>query len=51
MSRMTDLTASLYVARQCADIHCRKCRTRARWNRRKAWRTSKKTVSRNTGRK
>ena len=30
---------------------CRKCSARARWHRRKAWRSSKKSVSYRTGKK
>ena len=26
------------TSRHCANIHCRKCRARVRWYRRKAWR-------------
>jgi hypothetical protein len=37
--------------RHCADTRCRKCRARARWNRRKARRDGKNPVRRNTGRK
>jgi hypothetical protein len=35
----------------CPDTHCRKCRARARWNRRKVRHDSKNRVRRNTGRK
>ncbi len=51
MSRATDLTAAVSAARHCADICCRKCRARARWNRRRAWRTRTSTARRKTGRK
>jgi len=37
--------------RHCAGISCRKCRARARWNRRKARHEGKNPVRRNTGRK
>jgi hypothetical protein len=38
------------AARHCADIRCRKCRARARWNRRKARHGGRNPV-RNTRRK
>jgi hypothetical protein len=42
MSRMTDLTAFVTVtARHCDEPGCAKCRARARWLRRRAWRSRK----------
>jgi hypothetical protein len=42
MSRITDLMAIEYIARShCADPTCQKCSARARWLRRKGWRTNK----------
>ena len=52
MSRITDLSAVVVIsARHCNEIDCKKCRARARWIRRKAWRSRKSPVRRNRDRK
>ena len=51
MSRITDLSAVVISARHCNEIDCKKCRARARWIRRKAWRSRKSPVRRNRDRK
>ena len=38
------------LPRHCLDIHCRKCRARVRWYRRKAWRSHKSPIRRLSGR-
>jgi hypothetical protein len=48
---MTDLFDAVYSGRHCHHVNCRKCRTRSRWIRRKAWRTRKNPNRRNHGRK
>jgi hypothetical protein len=37
--------------RHCTESGCRKCIARARWNRRKGWRSRKTLARRRTGRK
>jgi hypothetical protein len=44
MSRINDLLAAEYIGRHCTNPECRKCRARAHWYRRKAWRSGKKPV-------
>ena len=62
MSRITDLASTTpiaysdllsaeTIARHCTDPQCRKCRARARWNRRKAWRSRKEPIRRKNERK
>lgn len=34
------------LPRHCLNIHCRKCRARVRWYRRKAWRSHKSPIRR-----
>jgi hypothetical protein len=51
VSRVTDLLASEYLARHCTQPGCRKCSARVRWCRRKAPRSGKSHVRKNTGRK
>ncbi len=51
MSRITDLLAAEYIIRHCTDPYCAKCIARARWHRRKGWRTRKTPVRKNTRRK
>lgn len=41
MNRVNDLLTAETIARHCTDPECRKCRARARWLRRKAWRSRK----------
>lgn len=51
MNRMHDLLTVEYPIRHCSDQQCRKCRDRARWNRRKAWRSRKDPIRQKNGRK
>lgn len=51
MSRMSDLLATGYLIRHCAEPQCAKCRARARWNRRKAPRSGKTEIRKSNGRK
>jgi hypothetical protein len=51
MSRITDLVSAAHSGRHCHDINCRKCRARARWTRRKAWRSRKSPNRRSHGQK
>jgi hypothetical protein len=51
VSRMSDLLAADYITRHCMDPKCRKCRARARWQRRKAWRSRKAPIRPKNGRK
>ena len=39
--------AITYAARHCTQYGCKKCAARARWNRRKGWRTSSSLARRN----
>jgi hypothetical protein len=39
------------LPRHCMNIHCRKCRARVRWYRRKAWRCHKSPIRRLSGKK
>jgi len=41
MSRATDIAAVTYAVRHCTEYGCPKCAARARWNRRKGWRSPK----------
>jgi hypothetical protein len=47
MSRITDLITAEYL-RHCTNVKCEKCLARARWSRRKAWRSSKDPSRKNT---
>lgn len=48
MSRITDLLTIEYVAlTHCTEQECQKCSARARWTRRKGWRTSKSPIRKN----
>jgi hypothetical protein len=47
----SEVLAVTYAARHCTEYGCRKCASRARWNRRKGWRTTKSPVRRSTRRK
>ena len=51
MNRISDITAAAQIARHCTDPQCRKCRARARWMRRKSWRSRKSPNRRMRGRK
>jgi hypothetical protein len=41
MSRMSDILATEVITHHCTEPGCPKCRARARWHRRRAWRTRK----------
>ncbi len=47
MSRITDLIAGGYLPRHCTDPYCAKCIARARWYRRKGWRSGKNSARKN----
>jgi hypothetical protein len=51
MSRATDLAAVVVSVRHCHQLDCAKCRSRARWMRRKSWRSRKSPNRRNRDRK
>jgi hypothetical protein len=51
MSRVSEIIAVTYAVRHCANPRCGKCAARARWNRRKGWRSGKTTVRKSTERK
>lgn len=51
MNRLTDEPATYIVVRHCTDYGCRKCIARAKWYRRKAWRSGKRPNHRKNGRK
>jgi len=51
MSQITDVSAVIVLARHCNELNCPKCRARARWARRKAWRSRKSPTRRDRGRK
>ena len=46
-----EIPAITYAARHCAEYGCPKCASRARWERRKGWRSRKNPVRRSIGRK
>ena len=46
-----EIIAITRAGRHCTEHGCRKCIARARWRRRKQWRTRKKPTHRKTGRK
>ena len=39
------------ISRHCMNIHCRKCRARARWYRRKAWHCRQTLIPTRPGKK
>jgi hypothetical protein len=43
--------ALTYATRHCTEYGCQKCAARARWTRRKGWRSGKKTTRRRNRRK
>ena len=47
----SEILAITYAARHCTEYRCQKCAARARWNRRKGWRTSKTPARRTPRRK
>jgi hypothetical protein len=47
----SEILAITYATRHCAKYGCEKCASRARWNRRKGWRSRKNPIRRSTGRK
>lgn len=51
MSRTTDVSAAIVLARHCNELNCPKCRARFRWARRKAWRSRKSPNRSARGRK
>ena len=51
MNRPTEELAVSVTNRHCTAFECRKCLARAKWYRRKAWRSSKRPNRRNYGRK
>ena len=51
MSRASEIMAITVAVRHCNEYGCRKCIARARWGRRKKWRTRKSPNRRATGRK
>lgn len=51
MSTPPELLAITYATRHCTEYGCRKCASRARWERRKGWRSRKHPIRRDTGRK
>lgn len=46
-----EILAITYAKRHCTEYGCRKCAARARWKRRKKWRSHKNPASRRMGRK
>ena len=51
MSRITNASAVVVLARHCNELNCPKCRARFRWARRKAWRSRKSSNRSARGRK
>lgn len=51
MTCPSEMLAVERAKRHCTEYGCRKCKARARWNRRKRWRSRKNAARRNTGRK
>jgi hypothetical protein len=51
MTRTTDVSAAIVLARHCNELNCSKCRAQFRWMRRKAWRSRKSPTRRDRGRK
>lgn len=52
MTRITDILTAGYVTnRHCADPACPKCIARARWYRRKGWRTAKTQIRKDNGKR
>jgi hypothetical protein len=47
----SEILAIAYSSRHCTEYGCRKCAARARWHRRRQWRTRKKIAPYKTGRK
>jgi hypothetical protein len=47
----SEILAVAYLVRHCGKRGCGKCIARARWHRRKKWRTIKNPARRATGRK
>jgi hypothetical protein len=51
VTRTSEILAITYAARHCSEYGCPKCASRARWERRKRWRSRKNPIRRSTGRK
>lgn len=51
MNRPNNEIAISVTGRHCTNYQCRKCIARAKWYRRKAWRSSKNPNRRKFGRK
>jgi hypothetical protein len=47
----SEILALTYAQRHCTEYGCRKCAARARWNRRKGWRTRKNNTTRRSTRR
>jgi len=51
VSRAAEIIAVTLTVRHCTEYECQKCAARARWGRRKKWRTRKNPNRNVTGRK
>jgi hypothetical protein len=51
VSRAAEIIAVTFAVRHCTEYGCQKCIARARWGRRKKWRSRKSPNRSATGRK